>query len=39
MGIHFEADAVRHKEMKDYFTVMIPLTYQKGLLYHKTGII
>jgi len=31
MGIHFEADAVRHKEMKDYFTVMIPLTYQKVL--------
>ena len=31
MGIHFEADAVRHKEMKDYFTVMILLTYQKAL--------
>jgi hypothetical protein len=22
MAIHFEADAVRHKEMEDYFTVM-----------------
>ena len=31
MAIHFEAGAVRHKEMKDYFTVMIPLTYQKVL--------
>ena len=31
MAIHFEADAVRHKEMKDYFTVMIPVTYQKVL--------
>ena len=31
MAIHFEADAVRHKEMKDYFTVMILLTYQKAL--------
>ena len=31
MAIHFEADLVRHKEMKDYFTVMIPLTYQKVL--------
>ena len=31
MVIHFEADFVRHKEMKDYFTVMIPLTYQKVL--------
>ena len=31
MAIHFEADLVRHKEMKDYFTVMILLTYQKAL--------
>jgi hypothetical protein len=31
MAIHFEPDAVRHKEMEDYFTVMELLTYQKAL--------
>jgi hypothetical protein len=31
MAIHFEPDAVRHKEMEDYLTVMELLTYQKAL--------
>jgi hypothetical protein len=31
MAIYFEADPVRPKEIKNYFTVMKLLTYQKAL--------
>ena len=31
MAIYFEADLVRPKEVKYYFTVMKLLTYQKAL--------
>ena len=31
MAIYFEDDLVRPKEIKDYFTVMKLLTYEKAL--------